>query len=90
MSRRDRILKNRHADLMAGAADAMRECAKEGLGFNCTFVDDDMKVIVGLAQRAVLSGLASDFSPDMQRRFTDAAEKHRASHERSLGRELKA
>lgn len=69
-----------YADLHAGAVDAMRQWAEEGLGFNCTFVDDDMKVIVGLAQRAVLAGLASDFSPDMQRRFTEAAEKHRDAH----------
>lgn len=62
--------------------------ADEGLGFNCTFVDDDMRVIVGLAQRAVLAGLASDFKPDMQRRFKEAAEKHREAHERALGRQL--
>lgn len=90
MSRRDRIERNRHADLAAGAVDAMRQWAKEGLGFNCTFVDDDMKVIVGLAQRAVLAGLASDFSLDMQKRFVAAAEQHREAHEKSLGRTLSA
>ena len=52
------------------AVHAMREYTMEGLGFNCTFVDDNMKVIVGLAQRAVLAGLASDFSADMQHRFS--------------------
>lgn len=72
-------------DIETGAVDAMRRWAKEGLGFNCTFVDDDMRVIVGLAQRAVLAGLASDFAPDMQTRFIDAAEKHRDGHEASLG-----
>src|SRR5262245_36161839 len=50
----------------------MRQWCKEGLGFNCTFVDDDMKVIVGLAQRAVLAGLATDFDADMQKRFSGA------------------
>lgn len=90
MSRRDRIAKNRDADMAWGAVDACRQWAREGLGFNCTFVDDDAKVMVGLAQRAVLAGLASDFAPDMQRRFTEAAEKHREAHERSLGRELKS
>lgn len=79
-SRRDEF-----AEINAGAVHAMREWAMNGLGFNCTFVDDDMKVIVGLAQRAVLAGLASDFSEDMQRRFHIAAEKHRADHESSLG-----
>lgn len=63
----------------------MRAKCREWLGFNCTFVDDDMRVICGLAQRAVLAGLASDFSDSMQRRFTEAAEKHRAEHERALG-----
>ena len=77
------------SDLSDGAVDAMRRWAKEGLGFNCTFVDDDMKVIVGLAQRAVLAGLASDFSDDMRRRFTAAAERDRASHEASLGHPIK-
>ncbi len=90
MSRRDRIAKNRHADIAHGAVHAMREWAKLGLGFNCTFVDDDMKVIVGLAQRAVLAGLASDFTPDMQRRFSEAAEQHRGDHETSLGRAIGA
>lgn len=75
-------------DVEAGAIDAMRRWAAEGLGFNCTFVDDDMTVIVGLAQRAVLAGLASDFTPDMQKRFMTAAARHRTAHERSLGRRL--
>lgn len=88
MSRRDRIMRNRNADLAHDAVMTCRRWADEGLGFNCTFVDDDMKVLVGLAQRAVLAGLASDFNSDMQRRFSEVAEKHRASHERSLGRPI--
>lgn len=59
--------------------------AASGLGFNATFVDDDMKVIVGLAQRAVLAGLIGDAKPDMQERFTAAAEQHRGAHEKALG-----
>ena len=47
-----------------------------------------MAVLVGLAQRAVLAGLASDCQPDMQRRFSEAAEKHREEHEKSLGRKI--
>jgi len=88
MRRRDRIERNRNADIAHGSVLACRRWAEEGLGFNCTFVDDDMKLIVGLAQRAVLAGLMSDFSPDMQLRFSAAAEKHRASHEHSLGRAI--
>lgn len=88
MSRRDRIQRNRYADIAAGAVAACRRWADEGLGFNCTFVDDDMKVIVGLAQRAVLAGLDSDFSPAMRQRFSEAAEKHREGHEKSLGRQI--
>ena len=72
-------------DLSDDAVEAMRRWTKEGLGFNCTFVDDDMKVIVCLAQRAVLAGLASDFNENMQRSFLAASEKCRADHERSLG-----
>jgi hypothetical protein len=83
-------MRNRNADLAHDAVEACRRWADEGLGFNCTFVDDDMKVLVGLAQRAVLAGLASDFAPDMQKRFSEAAERHRSSHEQSLGRPLTA
>jgi hypothetical protein len=90
VSRKDRIERNRYADLNADAVSACRRWADEGLGFNCTFVDDDMRVLVGLAQRAVLAGLASDFDAGMQKRFSDAAEKHRADHERTLGRPIGA
>lgn len=85
MSRRDRIARNRHADIAHDAVDQMRMWAREGLGFNCTFVDDDMRVIVGLAQRAVLAGLAADLTNDMQTRLTAAAEKYRVEHEQALG-----
>ncbi len=78
------------SDLNAAAVSIIRRCADEGLGFNCTFVDDDMKVIIGLAQRAVLAGLVSDFNADMQKRFAEAAEKRRSDHEESLGREIKS
>lgn len=88
MSRRDRIARNRHADLMAGAVDMMRATALYGLGFNCTFVDDDMKILVALAQRAVLAGLASDFTPDIQKLFSATAERFRKDHEHALGREI--
>lgn len=88
MSRRDRIERNRHVDIAAGAVDMMRQTAEVGLGFNCAFVDDDMRVMVGLAQRAVLAGLASDLSDDMQMRMVRASEPHRAGHEASLGRAI--
>lgn len=86
MSRRDRIARNRNADMAAEAVAIMRRTAETGLGFSCTFVDDDMAVLVGLAQRAVLAGLASDMTPDMQRRMNAASEAHRAAHETALGR----
>lgn len=88
MGRRERVDREQNADLNEEAVHEMRRVAMEGLGFNCTFVDDNMMVLVGLAQRAVLAGLASDCSPDMQARFTDAAEKHRADHEKALGRPI--
>lgn len=76
------------SELSDGAVDAMRRWTREGLGFNCTFVDDEMRLIVGLAQRAVLAGLASDAQPDALRRFTEASEPHRAAHEKALGRPI--
>ena len=75
-------------DWSAESVALMRETAMSGLGFNCAFVDDDMRVLVGLAQRAVLAGLASDMTSDMQRRMTESAEKVRAAHEAVLGRPI--
>jgi hypothetical protein len=45
------------------ANDAIDECrriVKEGLGINCTFVDDDARLIVILARRAITAGLGDD------------------------------
>ena len=73
----------------SNAVWVMRETVRTRLGFNCAFVEDEIMLLVGLAQRAVLAGLASDCTPDMQRRFTEAAEKDRAGHEQALGRAIK-
>ena len=78
----------RDCDLANEAVRACREWTDEGLGMNCTFVDDDMRLMVGLAQRAILAGLASDAKPDTLKRMMGAAEPHRASHEKALGRKL--
>lgn len=69
------------------AVAAMQRMAAEAPGG--ALIDDDTVVLVGLAQRAILAGLASDFSPDMQQKFRESAEKHRAAHEESLGRKIK-
>lgn len=69
-----------------GAVHAVREVVREGLGFNTTFVDDDVRIAGGLAQRAVLCGLANDFDPDMQKRMAEAAEQHRASNADAISR----
>ena len=70
------------------AVSVMREICMEGLGFNCIFVDDNMALLIGLAQRAVLAGLENDCTPDMRRRFKEASEKYRAGHEKALGRPI--
>lgn len=75
-------------DLSHEAVHIMRQTCERGLGMNCTFVDDEMMLLVGLAQRAVLAGLATDAQPDTLRRMTEAAEPHRAAHEKQLGRPL--
>jgi hypothetical protein len=74
--------------LRQDAVFIIREMAKEGLGFNAAFVDDDMRVLVGLAQRAVLAGLDSDMKESTQTRMRKAAEECRAAHEASLGRPI--
>lgn len=60
----------------AGEADAgcdaeavswIRIAAKEITGGNCAFVDDDLRVLSHLAQRAVDAGLTDQLSPDVQR-----------------------
>ena len=75
-------------DLSKEAVHIMRETCATGLGMNCTFVDDEMTLLVGLAQRAVLGGLATDAQPDTLKRMMNAAEPHRATHEKSLGRPI--
>ena len=45
------------------AVQEMREIVKNGLGINCTFVDDDVRLVVALARRAIKAGLAEDADP---------------------------
>lgn len=73
------------ADLAQQAIGIMRDTCSAGLGFDCTFVDDDMRVLVGLSQRAVLAGLNADMQTDMQLRMGKASEPFRNAHERALG-----
>jgi hypothetical protein len=75
-------------DLSKDAIRVIRRCVRDGLGFNCGFVDDDVRVAVTLAQRAVLAGLASDLTDDMKNRMTAASEKQREAHEKELGRSI--
>lgn len=63
----------------------IRRIAKEATGGNCTFVDDDVRLLAGLAQRAVLAGLAGDATVFMQKRLTEVAEAFREGHEKALG-----
>ncbi len=68
------------------ALASIREIVAQGLGFNSTFIEDDVRIAVALAQRAVLLGLATDFTDDMQTRLATAAEPFRTDHLMSLGR----
>lgn len=76
--------------LSAAAVSIMRERCFDGLGINCTFVDDDMNLLVALAQRAVLAGLDADANPDTQRRMREASERVREGHETALGFSIRA
>lgn len=75
-------------DLSLGAICAMREHTKTGLNMNCTFVDDEVRLLVVLSQRAILAGLADDAHPGTLRRMKDHVEQFRAGHEAALGRPL--
>jgi hypothetical protein len=78
--------KKRHPNMLdAAVVHLVREICRDSLGFNATFVDDDVMVLAGLAQRAVLAGLDSDCKPQMRARFKEAAEKYREQHEFTLG-----
>ena len=68
------------------ALASIREIVAQGLGFNSTLIEDDVRIAVALAQRAVLLGLATDFTDDMQTRLATAAEPFRTDHLMSLGR----
>lgn len=78
------------ADLNGEAIMGMRQVVMDGLGVNCTFVDDNVRLIVALAQRAILAGLDSDVSDDMRKRFSAAAESARADHESALGYKIRS
>lgn len=77
------------SDLSDEAVHLMRERCKEGLGMNCTWVDDDMNLLVALAQRAVLAGLAADAEPKSLKRMQEASERNREGHEKALGFQIK-
>ena len=85
-------LRERAAGLRERAAEndsalaSIREIVAQGLGFNSTLIEDDVRIAVALAQRAVLLGLATDFTDDMQTRLATAAEPFRTDHLMSLGR----
>lgn len=72
-------------DLSVGAVCAMREHTKAGLNMNCTFVDDEVRLLVALAQRAILVGVAEDAHPGTLRRMKEHVEQFRADHEAALG-----
>lgn len=88
-------------EMAAEVADTVRRVAKERLGSNCTFADDDVFLMGVLAQRAVLAGLHTDFATRdtmgisepltgqgvnlQQRNMEVAAEASRSAHEESLG-----
>lgn len=58
--------KDRRSDFDYEAVSWIREQAKRVVGSNCTFVDDDLKLLAHLAERAVLSGLTTDLPPSIQ------------------------
>lgn len=43
----------------------VRRTAKQVLGGNCTFSDDDLRLLAGLAVRAIDAGLHKDLAPDV-------------------------
>lgn len=75
-------------DLNMEVIGIMRQTAEEGLGVQCTFVDDNMTYMVALAQRAVLAGLIDDASPGTKQRLLTTVEPTRANHETALGRKI--
>ena len=87
MVQRLRELEGDH-DLSLAAVCAMREHTKAGLDMNCTFVDDEVRLLVALSQRAILAGLAEDAHPGTLRRLKEHVEQFREGHERALGRPI--
>lgn len=71
------------------AIDACRKVVREGLGVESSWVDNNARLVVALAQRAVLAGLDTDGDPETVRKMSLAAEVSRYTHEKALGRELK-
>lgn len=55
-------------DMDAEAVSWIREAAKAVTGGNCAFVDDDLRILQHLAQRATSAGLTDGLAPDVAAR----------------------
>ena len=58
------------ADINEEIVGMVRSKAK-AMGFNCTFVDDDLAIMASLAARAIDAGLTDHLSKDMQERLSN-------------------
>lgn len=54
------------SDMDAPMVSMVREAAKEVLGLNYAFVDDDLSTLAGLARRACEAGMLHGLHPDTE------------------------
>ena len=66
-----------NADLGECVEAEVRRMAKRVLGMNCTFSDDDLRLITVLAERAIDADLHRDFGPVFIEKIDQATERRK-------------
>lgn len=61
----DALAESFREDADAHISDLCRKWSKEITGGNCTFVDDDLRILAHLANRAVKAGLTDGLPPSI-------------------------
>lgn len=62
----DRMAESWKADAEAYTVDLCREWTKQIVGTNCAYVDDDLRILAHLADRAVKAGLVDGLPQSVQ------------------------
>jgi hypothetical protein len=73
-----------NADMGACVDAEVRRMAKRVLGMNCTFSDDDLRLLTVLAERAIDADLHRDFGPEFITKIDLASQRRREKGDEEL------